>query len=135
MIEDALKDKLQKIFKVKKVTLDLAGSSEEQECIFVNVTNCRPTIKDGQELAMVDGEAYINAVADKIPFGFFAKAIQQSDPALTKDIFFFDIESNTKRMGNLVQRGFSFVYLYKGDYDPEHGELTSLNITIEESNT
>ena len=53
---------------------------------------------------------------DKLTFGYFSKRIAKSDPEDTKSLFFYDIESNTKRFQNIVQRGFSFIYFFNSQY-------------------
>jgi hypothetical protein len=67
-----------------------------------------------------------------MPFGYFNKRIQQADHSLTKNLFFFDIDLNPlnspARLVNILERRVRFVYLYKAQYDPAHGELTSLNV-------
>jgi len=132
VFEKELAGKFEKIFNVNKVTYDSPGDSQEQGCLFIDVDSCNPTIKDGKALAIVTGQAYMYAPADKLPFGFFAKAIKKSDTALTKDLFFFNIENNAQRFQNIIQRGFSFTYFYRGQFDPEIGTITGITISIEE---
>lgn len=133
MFKKELEDKFKKIFNVEKVTYDAPGESHEQGCIFVDIDTCNPTIKDGKALAIVTGQAYAYAPSDKLPFGFFMKAIKKADPELTKDLFFFNIENNSQRFQNIIQRGFSFTYFYRGQFDPEIGSITGITISIEES--
>lgn len=132
MFEKELSDKLKQIFNVKKVTYAAPSDSREQDCLFIEVEDSRNAIKDGEALAMVSGNAVMFARNDKMPFGFFSKAIRQADPTLTKDLFFFDIEKNTLRYQDIVQRGFSFVYFFRSQYDPEVGSITSIDLTVEE---
>ncbi len=129
MFESELKALLKKIFAVKKVTFDNPGESQEQEVLFIEIDNCTSAIKDGFEKHMVSGNAVFFANADKLPFGYFAKRIKQADHADTKELFFFDFESNSRRNQNIVQRGFSFVYFYSAQYDPKVGEITSIELT------
>lgn len=133
MFEVELEEKLMTIFGVKKVSFAEPGESKEQECLFVQVENALNCIKDGRAISKVTGNAVLFGNADKIPFGFFSKRITQSDPSHTKDLFFFDIEANTLIYQNIIQRGFSFVYFYSAQYDPEQGTITSVDITVEES--
>ena len=133
MFEKELSEKFSTIFNIEKVTYDSPGDSQEQNCIFIDIDNCNSTIKDGKALAIVQGNAYMYAPANKLPFGFFAKAIKKADPKLTKDLFFFNIENNSQRFQNIIQRGFSFQYFYRGQFDPEIGTITGLTLTIEES--
>lgn len=133
MFEKELEQKFRRIFGIDKITYSEPGESQEQGCLFVSIENCNPTIKDGLALARVTGNAFVFAPSDKMPFGFFGKAIKKADPKDTKDLFFFDIEKNEQRFQNIIQRGFSFQYFYRGQYDPEIGTINEINITIEES--
>lgn len=129
-----MKNKLQRIFKVKKVSYDEPGESGEQEVLFVNVEDSNNRIRKGEEVAKVTGSCIIIGNAEKLNFGFFSKSIQEASPSDTKDFFFSDFESNTKRYQNLVQRSFNFIYFYKGQYDPKVGTITELELgTTEEA--
>ncbi len=132
MFEAALEAKFKKIFGVKKVSYDEVSDSQEQECLFVQIEQAKNTIGNGQEKAKITGNCLLFGNNEKIPFGFFSKAIQQADSADTKDLYFFDFEVNTRRYQNIVQRGFSFIYFHRGQYDPEQGTITSVDF-IEET--
>lgn len=133
MFEKELAEKFGKIFNIDKVTYNEPGESQEQGCLFIDIDSCNSTIKDGKAVALIEGNAYMYAPSDKLPFGFFAKCIRKADTALTKDLFFFNIENNNQRFQNIIQRGFSFKYFYRGQFDPEIGTITSITILIEES--
>ena len=101
MFEASLKSKFDQIFGLKlPTTLDEASESEEQDRIFINVTSCIPSIKDGYATERVEGEAFIFANTEKLPFGFFAKAIRNAAASLKKDLFFYDLETNNKTENN-----------------------------------
>ena len=131
MFEKTLKEKLQRIFDFKKSTFDLPGESQEQECLFIEVQNARPTIKDGRELAFVEGKLRVFANQDKLPFGYFMKRVKNADPADTKDLFFFDFEENGGTFRNIVERSLSFTYFFDSQYDPAMGTITTVNLDIE----
>jgi hypothetical protein len=131
VFEQELSDKLKRIFGVKKVTYDEPGQSGEQECLFIEIENSNNVIKDGRAKAMVSGKAVMFGTAGKMPFGFFSKRIAEADPDDTKDFFFYDFESNTRQHRDKVQRGFSFVYFFDSQYDPETGSITSIEISEE----
>lgn len=138
MFEAELAEKLQRIFKLKKVTYSSPGDPgnppvSEQETLFIEVESSRNVIRDGLAQAKVTGKATLNGKSDKVPFGFFSKSIQQAAAADTKDLFFFDIENNSRVFQDIVQRSFSFIYFFSGQYDPEIGTLTSVEIEIEET--
>lgn len=134
-LEETLKQKFIDIFGVKKCSFDAPGEIREQECLFIEIEVSNYRIKDGREKARVVGNAYMHGTNDKLKFGYFAKAIKRASDAdynLTKDLFFFDIEKNTVRYRNLVQRGFSFEYFFDSQHDPAVGTITSVVIDVEE---
>ena len=126
MFKAALKSKFQTIFDFKKVSYDQPGDSQEQDCLFINIENCNSNIKDGLAVARVTGSAFIYSTNQSLPFGYIAKKIKLADPAMTKDLFFYNLEENSKTIGAIVQRGFSFVYFYSSQYDPVTGTITSI---------
>lgn len=132
MFEKELKDRLEKIFGFKKVRFDAPGESLEQETLFVKVERARSTIKDTQEIAQVSGELIVFANADKLPFGYFSKCIHKAARALTKDFFFYQMDENRPLYQNIVERKCAFVFLFQAQYDPEQGELTSINFATSE---
>lgn len=137
MFEKALQDKFKKIFKLEKVTFDQPSQeTKEQECLFVQVENPKFRFKDGRAFARITGRAFVYAQQNKMPFGFFAKAIERAnfdDPSSTKDIHFSDFESNAKYFQNLVMRSFNFTYFFNAQYNPEHGQITSVNFSTTET--
>lgn len=132
MFEKTLQDKFKKIFGVSKVTYDQPSDSKEQECIFVEIESSKNVIKSGRALAMVTGSGMMFGNAEKLPFGFFSKAIKNADDEDTRDIFFLDLENNSRVFRNIVQRGFSFIYFFDSQYDPKVGSITSVDITVTE---
>lgn len=125
-------EKLKRIFGVKKATFDFEGESEETECLFIEVEESINVITRPNERAKVQGKCYLYSPSQKLPFGFFSKAIQKADPNDTKDFFFFEFETNSRRYRDKVQRGFSFVYFFDGQYDPDTGSITSVEFSVEE---
>lgn len=138
MFEDKLAETFQKIFGVKKVTFDApsfgsaADAVKEQETLFIEIEMAPIKILDKQQVAKVTGNGMMIGKSDKIPFGFFSKAIAAAPSALTKDLFFFEFEDNKARHRDIVQRGFSFVYFFRSQYDPDAGNITSIDINVEE---
>lgn len=128
MFETALKSIVKTVFDFDKVTFDRPAEASEQECIFIEVSEARPTIKDGEQLCRVNGRLRVFANAEKMPFGYLMKKIRESSPALTKDLFFFDFEANAGVIGNIVERSMSFEYFYNSQYDPDLGTITSIDI-------
>jgi hypothetical protein len=131
MFEKSLADKFQKIFEVARVTYDQpAPDDREQDVLFVEVHDSKNQIKDGKAQAKVTGKAFMFSESSKLPFGYFSKAIKEH-AADTKDLFFYEIEENTKLHQNIQQRGFSFIYFFNSQYDPDLGTLNSLELDIE----
>lgn len=133
MFKKSLEEKLRLLFKIKKVTFDQPGESNEQECIFVSVENPRIRFKDGRVSARVSGTILIQGNSERLPFGFMSKAYQEANEAVKKDIAFFNSEANEKYYRNLVQRTCEFVYFFSTQYDPSMGTIDSVDITIEET--
>jgi hypothetical protein len=133
VFEQDLKDRIQRIFKVKKVSFDEPGETQEQECIFLSIEDSKNSVSNGIFKAMVTGSAVLYSTSEKLPFGFMSKAIDSADPEDTKPFYFFDFEANTKIFRDKVQRGFSFVYFFNSQYDPEKGTITSVEFTEEPS--
>lgn len=131
MFEQELADKFKKIFEVGKVTYDLpAVDTKEQEILFIEITESKPSIRDGNATAQVKGKGHMFAESGKLPFGFFPKGIAKH-PTDSRDLFFYDFEENTRLYENIVERAFSFVYFFNSQYDPALGTLTSVNFDAE----
>lgn len=137
MFRAELAEKLTQIFGFKKTTFDAPSVSSttgtfEQETLFVEINEARSRVTEGKAFAKILGSIVCFSQMEKLPFGFFNKKIQQAPYALTKPFFFFDIDLNPAnspaRIQNITERRARFVYLYSGQYDPDHGELTSLEI-------
>lgn len=133
MFEKELIEKFKRIFGVEAVTMAQPVGSTEQEKLFVEVENPKMRVSPPVAVARVTGTASMFGNGEKLPFGFFAKRIAQADHADIKDFFFSDMEQNTKMMGNLVQRSFSFVYFFRGQYDPDQGKIETVDLTVEET--
>lgn len=130
MFEKTLKEKLEKIFDLK-VSFSEPGESNEQECLFVEVTRAFPKVKDGREVCRVEGQCAVYGNNDKLKYGYFSKQIDRALQEDKEKFFFYDFEQNSRLYQNIVQRSFSFVYFFSGQYDPEQGTITSTDITIE----
>lgn len=135
MFRDELSQKLSAIFGFKKTTfnapsVDATTGSFEQEVLFVEVDECKSRITQGTEIAKVTGSLIVFVQTNKMPFGYMSKRIQQADPELTKKLFFYDVDTNPNnspsKIQNIQERRAKFIYFHSAEYDPEHGELTSL---------
>jgi hypothetical protein len=130
-----LEEKLSQIFGFRKTTfnaptVDSNNGSLEQDVLFVEINDSNSRISEGKATAKVLGSLVVFSQMEKLPFGFFSKKIQAADRSLTKDFFFFDIDLNPinspARYQNISERRVRFVYLYSAQYDPAHGQITSL---------
>jgi hypothetical protein len=130
-----LAEKLSAIFGFKKTTYQQPSMKSttgtfEQDILFIQVDRSTSVAKQGKATSRVEGSLVVFAEMDKMPFGYFTKRIQQADPSLTNQFFFYDIDlnpsSSPSRIQNITERRVSFVYLYTGQYDPDQGSLTSL---------
>lgn len=130
MFETALKERLTRIFDFKKVTYDSPSESKEQEGMFIRVDSAKSKISDKIQRCKVMGKVFVFANADKLPYGYFNKCIRQADHADTKDIFFYEFEENRGGLLNIVERSFSFLYLFESQFDPDLGEINEVNLEI-----
>lgn len=128
MIETLLASKLKKIFDFDKVTFDHPGESEEQECLFVNISTCKDRLKDGLETARVQGVVTVFCNSQKLPYGYFSKKISAADKADKADLFFFDFEENAGTFRNISKRSLGFVFFYNSQYDPDIGTLNLVEL-------
>lgn len=130
MFEKDLANRFKSIFEIKKVSFNQpAPDALEQECLFIDVQTARARVSGGESWARVEGFARVWVNAEKMPFGFFTKKIRMASADLTQDLFFYNFENQTKVYQNIVERRFDFVYFWKGEYDPDQGELTSIEFT------
>jgi len=132
VFESALASKLKRIFDVDKSTFNLPSDIHEQECLFIQVDNARSTIKEGRQVCRVTGKLRYFANTDKLPYGYFAKKIQEAVPADTRNLFFYDIEENAGTFLNIAERSMSFVYFFDSQYDPDLGTLNEVTFEVAE---
>lgn len=129
MFEKELSDKLKAIFKLKKVTFDAVSESREQECGFVGISMARGSIREKKQLCRVEGTLTVYGNADKLTYGFFAKRIDEAAQHDKAGFFFLDIEENASMIQNVIERSISFVYFFRGPYDPDVGTLNELTVS------
>jgi hypothetical protein len=133
VFEATLEAQLKRIFRLKKVTFDRPGDSQEQEGLFVDVQKAKTKIRDGCEIALVQGTIHLFVNADKIKYGFFSKALEEADVEDKKKLFFFNFEENKGTFRNICERSLDFLYFFYGQYDPALGSITSIDLEIAES--
>lgn len=130
MFEDQLKKQLKDIFGVKKVTFDQPGESNEQETIFIEVEKSTNHISDKKYHARVTGTLTMVGNSDKMPYGFFSKAIDEAKNEDKKGLVFFDFERNSRIFRNIAQRTLGFTYFFDSQYNPNIGTITSVTTNV-----
>lgn len=132
MFRAELKSRLSKIFGFEKTTFDAPSESFEQDTLFVSIAEAQSRPSGKKIYSKVMGYLTVFSQKDKMPYGFFNKRIQKADAALTRELFFFDMDvdvaSSPARIQNISERRARFVFLYSADYDPNKGRLTSINM-------
>lgn len=135
MFRKDLQRRLEAIFQIEKSTLLAPSLQFEQDTLFIQIDQANPRVcsKDGgRETAKVVGSLTVFSQDNRMPFGFFTKAIERADPELTRPFLFLDIDvdlaSSPARVQNIHERRTSFVFLYDSQYDPNRGALTSIEL-------
>ncbi len=127
-LESILAEKLRQIFQVDRVTFDAPSESAEQNTLFVQVEKAHSNITAKTHIARVNGRITMFSTAEALPYGFFAKQIE--DAKDKADFFFYDFDQSTQHSVNLVERSVSFVFFFKGQYDPEVGIINDINVEV-----
>ena len=133
MFEQELEAKFKSIFKAKKVSFAEPGESQEQGTLFITIEDPKFRFGDANVRARVTGQAVMFGRNDALTFGYFSQCISKASHDLTKDLFFEDIDGNTKRFGDIVQRGFSFTYFFNSQFDPAIGTIEEVDISVEDT--
>lgn len=128
-----MRDQLKRIFDLDKVTYDVPGESREQEAAFIEVTQARCRVREKLGTARVTGKLHVFANLDKLPYGYFSKCIAAADPEDVKPFVFYDFEENKGTIRNIAERSLGFLYFFHGQYDPNVGTLSSINLSYAES--
>lgn len=134
MFREEVADALTTIFGLKRTTFDApsmdSSGSFEQDTLFIQIDEAPFRVTEGKAHAKVLGTLIVFSQIEKLPFGFFSRRINMAPYALTKNFYFFDIDTvpanSPARIQNIAERRVRFVYLYSAQYDPEHGSITSL---------
>lgn len=137
MFRNDLKRRLCAIFEVKNTTYDAPSDSYEQDTLFIHVSKSTTRVSDqkkGRQTAKVEGTLTMYSQDNRLPFGFFNKRIENAEHQYTDNLFFFDIdvdvETSEARMQNIHERRVGFIFLYDDQYDPERGQLTSVEFSL-----
>jgi hypothetical protein len=133
VFEKELKARLSRIFKLKKVTFDLPGENPEQECLFISVGQAIIRKKDAKATCRVTGRISVFGNSEKLTYGFMSMAIAEAESEDTRPFYFSEMEENSGRIVNIVERSAQFTYLFDSQYDPSIGTLNEVNLTYVES--
>lgn len=124
-MENELLEKLEAIFGMK-ASYDLPSSAREQNVLFVELEQPTTRFTGDMEHTRVTGSAVIYSPSEKNRMGSFAKKIDAAPTDLTKDFFFSEVDSNTRMFRDIVGRGFSFTYFFRGQFNPPSGKITEV---------
>jgi len=129
--KDMLK-KLENIFKFKKTTFDAHSDEFEQDTLFIEVQECKERITSKGAVIKVIADLIYFSQVDRIKYGNMIKLIEQANPIDKNPFFFYDIDkknvSSQANIINITERRISCHFFYTGEYDPEKGEITSLDM-------
>jgi hypothetical protein len=133
MFKADLENRLKTIFEmpVKFEAPNYGSEALEQDVVFVEVQKCRPRVQGDRILDKVMGQLVLFSRDDNVTFGFFTKAVERSTPAYRSGLSFFQMDTvlpeSPARLQNLQETRSAFMFLYDSQYDPDKGELTSVD--------
>jgi len=132
MFKDKMKAQLKGIFKFKDTTFDAYSDEYEQDVLFIEVRECIERVFSGGISMKVTGDLIYFSQVDRIKYGNMIKLIEKANASDKNPFLFYDIDnvnnSSQARIQNKVERRISFTYLYTGEFDPDKGEMTSLEM-------
>lgn len=128
MFEKDLTDKLKRIFKLEKITLNAISDSNEQLYGFVSISLARGSIRERKYLARVAGTLTVYGNTERLKYGFFSRAMDQASKEDMSSFYFYDVEENANVSLTVAARSISFVFFFNGQYDPDVGTLESVTI-------
>ena len=131
-LEKQMQSQLHSIFDLP-VSFQKPSDAQEQEGVFIEIERSVNRIKDAREIARVTGKISIFAYTKKLPIGYLSKHIARANPSDTQGFFFHEFEENKGTFLDIAERGASFVYLFNGQYDPDIGTITSINLELSET--
>lgn len=123
---------LEAIFKFKKTTFNAYSDEFEQDTLFIEVQETHERVGKGIVAMRVTGDLIYFSQVDKLKYGTMIKLIEQANAIDKNPFFFYDVDkenvSSQARLQNITERRIGFVYLYSGQYDPDKGLLTTLEM-------
>lgn len=103
MFKKSLQAKLERIFQFKKTTFDASSDSFEQDTLFIEIEKATPRISEGVAYCKAEGTLIVYSQANKLPFGYFNKALERADADDVRDLFFFDIDTDMPGSSSRIQ--------------------------------
>ncbi len=136
MFQKDLQARFQRIFQVPNTTFNAPDfNAPEQDTLFIEILTVRSRMSasdGGRETARVLGAATLFSQNTRLPYGFFAKRVEQARSVDTKGLFFEteqDVAASPARMINLHERRLPFMFLYDSQYDPDRGEISEIDFS------
>lgn len=132
MFRKDLAERMHKIFRFKKTTTLAPSDAFEQDTLFIQINNPNARVTKNKITARVEGTLIVFSKANSLPFGYFTKSIEQAAPALKKNLHFspeIDVATSPARLQDIHERRVNFLYLYSGQYDPNKGELSTIEFS------
>ncbi len=136
MFKKDVERRLRSIFGFEKVTFSAPDKEvSEQYCLFVEIDSAKPRPYGKDRICCrVVGKLIAFSQDERLPYGFFAKRIEQANPDDKKSFIFeteMDVADSASRYQNIHERHVNFIFLYDAQYDPDRGELTEINLSLE----
>ena len=128
-MEDELKKKFSKIFKVSDVDFDAPSSSNEQDKLFLEVEKIVSSIKDKTEVGRVYGRGIMYSTNTKLPLNHFFRCVGLASKEDSKDLAFLRISENALVYKDVIERSFEFIYFFNRPFDPDKGSITTIEFT------
>ncbi len=130
MFRADLSARLHRIFELSRVTFDAPSDAYEQDVLFIEIQDAETRTAQGKAIAKVSGSIVMYSQRDKLPYGFFIKKIAHAEASDTKPFYFYDTDTDAlnspARLINISERRCRFIFLYDEQYDPNQGQLTSI---------
>ena len=130
MFNKNLEEKLINIFGISRVSFAEPSAENEQNVLFVNITNCKTSFAAKNIYFEVRGGITLYSINERLPFGYFQRKIELAKKEDAERFFFYNIEENLQYGGQvgLTERTCDFVFTYSTDFNPNRGEINEINL-------
>lgn len=135
MFKKELRASLIRIFGIANTTFEEPDvEAPEQDVLFVEITDAKTRPYGPDRIsAKVTGNLILFSQAARTPYGFFNKKIQQAKNEDRKKFIFgreIDVPDSPARIQDLHEKQVPFTFLYDAQYDPDQGEISSLDAQL-----